>query len=110
VILVVVKNPIRPKYADEFPSLVADFTAATRAEPGNICFDWYRSVDDPNMYVLVEAFEDAEAGDAHVNSEHFKKATELLPTLFAAVPEIVNVEVPGGWSRMAEVEGGDAGA
>ena len=109
-ILVVVKNPIRPKYADEFPSLVADFTAATRAEPGNICFDWYRSVDDPNMYVLVEAFEHAEAGDAHVNSEHFKKATELLPTLFAAVPEIVNVEVPGGWSRMAEVEGGDAGA
>jgi quinol monooxygenase YgiN len=110
VILVVVKNPIRPKYADEFPSLIAEFTAATRREPGNICFDWYRSVDDPNMYVLVEAFEDREAGDAHVNSEHFKKATELLPTLFAAVPEIVNVEVPGGWSRMAEVDDGGAGA
>jgi quinol monooxygenase YgiN len=107
VILVVVKNPIRPKYADEFPSLIAEFTAATRAEPGNICFDWYRSIDDPNMYVLVEAFDDKEAGDAHVNSAHFKKATELLPTLFSAVPEIVNVEVPGGWSRMAEVEEGD---
>ena len=48
-ILVVVKNPIRPKYADDFPKLIEEFTAATRAEPGNICFDWYRSVDDPNM-------------------------------------------------------------
>ena len=74
-ILVVVKNPIRPKFADDFPKLVEEFTAATRAEPGNICFDWYRSVDDPNMYVLVEAFEDAAAGEAHVNSEHFKQAT-----------------------------------
>ena len=104
-ILVVVKNPIRPKYADDFPKLTAEFTEATRAEPGNICFDWYRSVDDPNMYVLVEAFVDREAGDAHVNTPHFKKATELLPTLFSDVPEIVNVEVPGGWSRMAEVQG-----
>jgi quinol monooxygenase YgiN len=103
-ILVVAKNPIRPKYADEFPELVAEFTAATRAEPGNICFDWYRSIDDPNTYVLVEAFEDREAGDIHVNSEHFKKAMEMLPKLFSAIPEIVNVDVPGGWSTMSEVQ------
>jgi quinol monooxygenase YgiN len=104
-ILVVVKNPIRPKYADQFPELIKEFTEATRAEPGNISFDWSRSVDDPNMYILVEAFADAAAGEVHVNSPHFKKAMEVLPTLFSAVPEIVNVEVPGGWSRMAEVGG-----
>jgi quinol monooxygenase YgiN len=109
VILVVAKNPIRPKYADEFPKLIEEFTTATRAEPGNISFDWYRSVDDPNVYVLVEAFADREAGDAHVNSEHFKKATQILPTLFAGVPEIVNVEIPEGWSRMSEVQD-DAGS
>ena len=45
------------------------------------------------------------AGEVHVNSEHFKRATALLPTLLADIPEIVNVEVPGGWSRMAEVQG-----
>jgi len=105
VILIVVKNPIRPERADEFPELVAEFTAATRAEPGNVCFDWYRSVDDPNEYVLVEAFADAAAGEAHVSSDHFQAARTVLPTLLAGVPEIVNVEVPDGWSRMAEVEG-----
>ena len=102
-ILVVVKNPIKPKYADEFPSLIAEFTAATRAEPGNVCFDWYRSVDDPNMYVLVEAFVDRAAGDLHTSTEHFQKAMGELGRYLADVPEIVNVEVPEGWSRMAEV-------
>ena len=62
----VVKQPVRPKFADDWPALVHDFTAASRAEPGCIFFDWYRSVDEPNVYVLVEAFRDAAAGEAHV--------------------------------------------
>ncbi len=103
-ILIVVKQAIRPELADDFPALVEEFTAATRAEPGNVGFDWYRSVEDPNAYLLVEAFRDDAAGEAHVNSDHFKAAMELLPRLLAAVPEIVNVEVPDGWSRMAEVQ------
>jgi quinol monooxygenase YgiN len=90
-ILIVVKNPIRPKYANDFPELAEEFTTATRAEPGCISFDWYRSVEDPNLYVQVEAFEDAAAGEAHVNSEHFKKAMETLPRFFAAMPEIVHI-------------------
>lgn len=104
-ILVVVKQPVRAKYADAFPSLVEEFTTATRAEPGNISFDWYRSVEDPNLWLLVEAFRDRESGDAHVESAHFKKAMELMPRLLAAAPEIINVEVPGdSWSQMREVE------
>ncbi|MGZ4689071.1 MAG: putative quinol monooxygenase [Acidimicrobiia bacterium] len=103
-ILIVVKNPVRPEHADDWPSLMEEFTTATRAEPGNVCFDWYRSVEDPNMYVLVEAFRDGAAGEAHVSSDHFKQAMAVLPRLLADVPEIVNVEVDGGWSRMAEVQ------
>lgn len=56
-IFIVVEHPVRPQYADDWPSLVEEFTASTRAEPGNICFDWFRSVEDPNLYVLVEAFQ-----------------------------------------------------
>jgi quinol monooxygenase YgiN len=103
-ILIVAKMRVRPEYADEWPSLMNEFTVATRAEPGNICFDWSRDVDDPNLYVLVEAFRDGDAGGEHVNSDHFKAAIELLPKLIAGVPEIVNVEVPDGWARMAEVQ------
>jgi quinol monooxygenase YgiN len=103
-ILIVVKNPVRPEYADEWVSLMEEFTTATRAEPGNVCFDWYRSVEDPNVYVLVEAFRDSAAGEAHVNSEHFKAAIVRLGQLLAEVPEIVHVADADSWARMSEVQ------
>ena len=53
-----------------------DFTQATRAEPGNIFFEWSRSVDNPDQFVLVEAFQD-DAAAAHVNSGHFKEFVGL---------------------------------
>jgi quinol monooxygenase YgiN len=100
----VVKQPVRSKYADDFPSLIADYIAASRAEPGNLFFDWYRSADDPNVWVLIEGFSDAAAGEAHVASDHFKAAMSDMPRLLAAAPEIIHVEdVPGeGWDRVSE--------
>ena len=102
-ILIVAKIRVRAEYADEWPSLMKEFTTATRAEPGNLGFDWSRDLADPTIYVLIEAFRDGDAGAAHVTSDHFRAAMDLLPKLIAEVPEIVNVEVPDGWARMAEV-------
>jgi quinol monooxygenase YgiN len=103
VIFIVVKQPVRAKYSDDWPDLVRDYTEASRAEPGCLSFDWYRSADDPNLWVLIEAYTDEDAGKAHVESAHFKAATEQMPRWLAAAPEIVHVEVPGGeWSAVSE--------
>ena len=104
-IFIVVRWPVKPEFADDWLNLVEDFTRATRAEPGNLFFDWSRDVDDPHRYTLVEAFADADAGAAHVGSEHFKAAMAWLPDKVSATPQIVNVEIPGasGWSSMGEV-------
>lgn len=102
-ILIVVRQPVRAKYADEFGSLVGEFTRSSRAEPGCISFDWCRSADDPNLWVLIEAFRDEDAGRAHVESEHFRTASEQMPRWLSAAPEIIHVEVPGdGWSDVSE--------
>ena len=102
-ILNVVKQPVRAKYADEFPSLVRAFVEASRAEPGCLSFDWCRSTDDPNLYVLVETFVDDDAGRAHVESDHFAAAMQEMPRWLAAAPEIIHVEVPGdSWSAVSE--------
>ncbi|HVX17779.1 MAG TPA: putative quinol monooxygenase [Acidimicrobiales bacterium] len=102
-ILIVVKQPVREKYADDFPSLVADFTTASRAEPGCISFDWCRSADDPNLWMLIEVFRDEAAGQVHVDSEHFRTASEQMPRWLAAAPEIIHVEAPGdGWTGVSE--------
>ncbi|MFD9375502.1 putative quinol monooxygenase [Streptomyces sp. NPDC059999] len=103
-IFIAVRFDVRPEHSDHWLTLVDDFTRATRAEPGNLFYDWSRSVDDPTKYTLLEAFADAEAGAAHVASEHFKAGMETLAGAIASTPEIINVEVPGqGWSAMAEL-------
>lgn len=103
-IFIVVKFTVRPERSDEWLTLVDDFTQATRQEPGNVFYEWSRSVDDPHQFVLVEAFKDARAGEEHVNSEHFKTAMAWMPEVIAKTPDIINVEVPGtGWGPMAEL-------
>ena len=103
-IFIVVRHRVRHEHANDFPRLVAEFTAATRAEPGTISFEWSRSTDDPAVYFLVEAFRDAVAGEAHVSSAHFKAAIAQMPGLLAEPPEIIHADIQAdGWSRMAEL-------
>lgn len=103
-IFIVVKFIAKPEYVDSFLSEVDAFTQATRAEEGNLWFDWSRSADNPAEYVLVEAFRDAEAGGAHVQSQHFQDAMVSMKPLIAKTPDIINVEVPGTtWSSMGEL-------
>ncbi|MFC0543516.1 putative quinol monooxygenase [Kutzneria chonburiensis] len=103
-IFIVVRFTVRPEVADRWLDIVADFTAATRSEPGNVFFDWSRSVDDPNVYVLTEGFQD-DAAEAHVTSAHFQAAMAELPKAIATTPQIINVTIPqDGWSEMAELK------
>lgn len=104
-IFIVVKFSVRPDIAEQWLSRVAPFTSATREEPGNVFFEWSRSIESPNQFVLLEAFRDREAGEMHVNSEHFKAAMASMPEMISATPEIIHVETPGdGWSTMAELQ------
>lgn len=103
VILINVKFKPLPEYVDTFREQVAEFTEKTRAEDGNIFFDWSINTDNPNEFILIEAFQD-DAAEAHVNSDHFKAACELFPTILSETPEIINTLIEGKteWDRMAE--------
>ena len=102
-IFIVVKFKVKPDWSDRWLDLTRGFTEATRAEPGNLWFDWSRSVDNPNEFVLVEAFEDDAAGD-HVNSDHFRAGLASMKPLLAETPLIVSRVVDGeGWDRMGEL-------
>lgn len=102
-ILINVKFPVKPQHADDWPQIAAEFTQATLAEPKNLWFEWSRSIDDPNTYVLIEAFED-DGAEPHVNSQHFAKMQREFPQYLAATPQIVNGRIEAtGWDRMAEI-------
>ena len=103
-IFITAKFRVRPEHAARWPDISREFTDATRAEPGNLWFDWSRSLDDPTEYVLVEAFRDEEAGGAHVHSAHFKHAIATLPPYLVDTPRIVSQTVDqDDWSELAEM-------
>lgn len=102
---IVVKYDVKPEFADVFIEHTAEFTEATRAEPGNLWFDWSRSVENSNEFVLVEAFADDEAAGLHVNSDHFAKGLEAMRPLLVSTPRIVSRKVEGsGWDEMGELQ------
>lgn len=104
-IFIVVKFKVRPEHREDWLSITKDFTDATRAEPGNLWYEWSRSVDDSSEYVLVEAFRDAEAGAQHVAAEHFRRGLEAMRPALSETPHIINTEVPGtSWARMGELD------
>jgi len=103
-IFIVVKFQTKPEWTERWPELVSEFTEATRAEAGNLWFDWSQSVDDPAEYVLVEAFRDSDAGGVHVNSEHFKTAMRELPQALVATPRIISETIGAtDWSELGEM-------
>lgn len=103
-IFITARFQVKAEHADDWPDIARAFTDATRAEDGCLWFDWSRSLDDPNEYVLVEAFRDGEAGGAHVNSAHFTAAQRELPPYLAATPRIINVELDqDDWSELGEM-------
>jgi quinol monooxygenase YgiN len=104
VIFITAKFRVKPGDADRWPEIIGDFTRATRAEPGCLWFDWSRSIEVADEYVLVEAFRDEEAAVAHVRSEHFRAAQESAPGHLVETPRIINVTVPQeGWSPLNEM-------
>lgn len=101
---IVVKYQVKPESVDAWPEIVREFTEATRAEPGNIFFDWSKSLESENEYVLVEAFTDDGAGP-HVNSDHFAKGLEAMRPHLTQTPEIISRQVDGsGWEPMGELQ------
>ncbi len=103
-IFITAKFRVRPEHADRWPEIARDFTEATRAEPGCLWYDWSRSLEDPNEYVLVEAFRDDDAGAAHVGSEHFRAAQRELPQYLAETPRIINAKIDqDGWAELGEL-------
>jgi quinol monooxygenase YgiN len=105
-ILITVKTKVKPGSADAYLEANRPFLEATRQEPGNKWYQQFRSVDDPDTILTLEAFDDAAAGEAHVSSDHFQHflANDTTRPLVAKVPDIIYADLPDqdGWDTMAE--------
>lgn len=103
-IFIVVKYDVKPESVEKFPEAVRTFTEATRSEPGNLWFEWSKSLEKDNEFVLVEAFTDEGAGP-HVKSDHFAAGLEAMRPHLASTPKIISRKIDGeGWDEMGELQ------
>lgn len=101
---IVVKFRVKPESVEKWPEIIREYTEATRAEPGNIFFEWSKSLEVDNEYVLVEAFTNDGAAP-HVNSDHFAKGLETMRPHLVSTPQIISRQVDGeGWEPMGELQ------
>lgn len=98
---VVAHYAAKPAAADEVLALLAAMAEATRKEQGNISYDFYRGVQDPNQIVILESYHDAGDFDRHRESPHFLElgAGKIIPRLASRhvstyTSEVIPHEVP----------------
>ena len=61
---------------DQVKSELLSLTPQTRAEPGNLGYDLYRSVDRPGEFMRLEVWRDGEALERHKASPYLKASFE----------------------------------
>jgi len=62
---------IKPEHVNEFVAATLDNARNTRLEPGNLRFDVARAEDDPNRFLLYEAYRVKEDHAAHQQTPHY---------------------------------------
>lgn len=64
---------VKPGLGDQVGALLVELTAATRREPKNLAYAFYRSPQDPDRFVILEQYTDAAGLDEHRATEHFQR-------------------------------------
>ena len=72
--------------------------AAIRAEAGNLRYEYYLSMEDPETVLLIDAWQDQAAIDAHHASPMMQKIAELRERydLHMQVERFISGETPDG--------------
>ena len=70
------KHVLKDGCKDALKAALEELIRKTRLEDGNISYDLYESLEDPNIVTMLEEWESREALDAHVKTEHF---TRIIP-------------------------------
>ena len=62
---------VKPEFVEKFREAILDNARNTRKEPGNLRFDVLRAEDDPNRFLLYEAYRSKDGQVAHQQTPHY---------------------------------------
>lgn len=93
------KDGAARKFAEEMTT--SGTVAAIRAEDGNLRYEYYQPLDDPETILLIDSWEDQAAIDAHHASPMMATITALREKydLHMTVERYVSAETPESEDR-----------
>lgn len=75
-IMVLARMNLKSGKKDSFIKEAKDLISATRLENGCISYDLYSSIEEADVLMMVEIWEDMNCLNSHVETDHFKKFGE----------------------------------
>lgn len=75
---------VKPEQETAFLEAVNLLIPATRAEEGNICYDFMKDTQIEHTYKMIELWRDLEATKAHNTSVHFTSFIQKAQDFMAA--------------------------
>jgi len=86
---------VNPEKRELFFDATKQVVAGTVAEEGNISYHLYEDTVEPNTFILVEKWQDAESLEQHGQTAHFQAFMSVMQeqNLLLAPPQLEKYEV-----------------
>jgi len=85
--------PVAPDSREAALDLFEELAEASRAEAGVLDYRVTTDVESPNTVRVIEQYEDADAVDAHMASDHFESFQAEVAQHMAGDPELYRYDV-----------------
>lgn len=92
--------PVQPDSRERALELVTELAEQSRAEDGVIDYRVTTDAEDPNVVRVFEQYEDGDAVDAHMASDHFQAFQGEIPNILAGEPTLLRFDVESSTQMM----------
>jgi len=82
-LIVQVNVRVKPEYTEAFQKATLANARESIREPGIARFDFYRQLDDPNKFTLIEIYRTAESPAAHKETRHYQVWRDAVAPMMA---------------------------
>ncbi len=79
----VINVRVKPECREEFIEATRKNARQSLEEPGVVRFDLIQQDDDPDRFVLIEAYRNDSAPDEHKKTEHYAKWRDTVSDMMA---------------------------
>jgi quinol monooxygenase YgiN len=83
----------KPERREDIIALARSLFDPSRAEPGNISYNFYEDKGSDNSFLFFEEWKSQEAIDFHFQTPYFKGFMEKFPDMIVGPPQIKIYEI-----------------